>query len=35
MLYIAANTNANINVVLRWQVITENPVKNLNIINEL
>ena len=30
-----AITNANTNVVLRWQIITENPAKNFNIINEL
>ena len=30
-----AITNANINVVLWWQIITENPAKNFNIINEL
>ena len=27
--------NANINVVLWWQVITESPAKNFNVINEL
>ena len=27
-------TNANINVVLWWQVITENPAKNFNIVND-
>ena len=28
-------TNAIINVVLWWQVITENSAMNFNIINEL